>query len=69
MQIISNNFEITESLIATTSDLKSFLKDESDKANFFKGWRNEVFGNYAVKLLENKLLFEKKNDKVLIKVK
>ena len=69
LQIISNQLEITESLIATTSDLKSFLKDKSDKTNFFKGWRNEVFGNYAVKLLENKLLFEKINDKVIIKVK
>ena len=69
LKIVSNNSEITESLIATTSDLKSFLTNSSNKNNFFKGWRKVIFGNYANKLLENKLSFEKINDKIQVKVK
>jgi Ribonuclease D len=69
LKIVSNNSEINESLIATTSDLKSFLTNSSNKKSFFKGWRKVIFGNYANKLLENKLSFEKINDQIQVKVK
>ena len=55
---------LAEKLIADVTDLKSILNGKRDGLKVFEGWRYEIFGNFVDLLLEGKLGFTIKNNKV-----
>ncbi len=55
LKLISNELNISQNLIATTSDLEKLNFNNNKKSRLFKTWRNEVFGNKLKKYLNNEL--------------
>jgi ribonuclease D len=56
---------IAASVVATTEDLERILlSDDANKLPVMQGWRNEVFGKFATKLLAGKLSMRLVEDKV-----
>ena len=55
---------MAEKLIANTDDLRSILNGEKQDLKVFTGWRNEIFGNFVILLLEGKLAFTLENNTV-----
>ena len=55
LKSISNELNICQSLIATTSDLEKINFKINKNSRLFKTWRNEVFGHKIVKFLNNEL--------------
>ena len=49
------NQNISQNLIATTSDLEKLKFNNNKNSRLFKTWRNEVFGNKVKKFLNNEL--------------
>ena len=47
--------DLAPSLIATNSELAGFLEEQDKDDKILQGWRYEVFGKYAVGLIEGKL--------------
>ena len=45
-------------------DLKSILNDEKEDLNIFSGWRYEIFGKYVNLILEGKIAFTIKDNKL-----
>ena len=55
LKLISNELNISQNLIATTSDLEKLKFNNNKNSRLFKTWRNEVFGNKIKKFLNNEL--------------
>ena len=55
LRLISNELNISQNLIATTSELEKLNFKNNKKSKLFKTWRNEVFGNKIKKYLNNEL--------------
>ena len=65
LKLISNELNISQNLIATTSDLEK-LKFNNNNSRLFKTWRNEVFGNKIKKFLNNELKIVTKEKKFFL---
>ena len=55
---------LAQKLIADTEDLRDVLLDPNKNHGMFSGWRNKIFGNYVKFLLDGKLAFTIKNNKI-----
>ncbi len=55
LKLISNELNISQNLIATTSELEKLNFKNNKNSKLFKTWRNEVFGNKIKKYLNNEL--------------
>ena len=63
LKLISNELNISQNLIATTSDLEKLNFKNNRKSRLFKTWRNEVFGIKIKQFLNNELkIITKKNN-------
>ena len=49
---------LAEKVIANTDDLKSILEGQKKNMKVFTGWRNKIFGEMALSLLNGKLAFK-----------
>ncbi len=68
LKLISNELQISQNLIATTSDLEKLNFKNNNKSKLFKTWRNEVFGMKISQFLNNELkIVNKKNNLFLEK--
>jgi len=62
LKLISNDLNISQNLIATTSDLEKLNFKNNKKSRLFKTWRNEVLGIKIKQFLNNELkIITKKN--------
>ncbi len=66
LKITSDELNISQNLIATTSDLKKLHFKNNKNSKLFKNWRNEVFGNKIEKFFNNKLKIVAKEKKFFI---
>ena len=57
---------ISQNLIATTSDLEKLKFNNNKNSRLFKTWRNEVFGNKVKKFLNNELKIVTKEKKFFL---
>ena len=55
LKLISNELNISQNLIATTSDLEKLNFKNNKNSRLFKTWRNQVFGDKIKKYLNNEL--------------
>mgnify|MGYP001486694375 FL=1 len=55
---------LAEKVIANTDDLKSILEGQKKNMKVFTGWRNKVFGEMALSLLNGKLAFKIEKGKI-----
>ena len=63
LKLISSDLNISQNLIATTSDLEKLNFKNNKKSRLFKTWRNEVFGIKIKQFLNNELkIITKKNN-------
>lgn len=65
LSIKSEELKISPMMISTTKDLVSFLNGEND-IKFLTGWRYDVFGYFANKLLNGEIKLGIKNKKTII---
>ena len=56
---------MAEKLIADTDDLRSILEGQKENLKVFRGWRNEIFGKYVDLLLNGKIAFTIKDNKIM----
>ena len=61
----AEEFGVAAKLIATSSDLDLIAGGEKD-LNVFTGWRNEVFGHDALRLIEGKVALSANGKNVLV---
>ena len=66
LKLISNELNISQNLIATTSDLEKLKFNNNKNSRLFKTWRNEVFGNRVIKFLNNELKIVTKEKKFFL---
>ena len=66
LRLISNELNISQNLIATTSELEKLNFKNNKKSKLFKTWRNEVFGNKVKKFLNNELKIVTKEKKFFL---
>ena len=66
LKLISNESNISQNLIATTSDLEKLKFNNNKNSRLFKTWRNEVFGNKIKKFLNNELKIITKEKKFFL---
>lgn len=66
LKVKCSEFNVAEKLVATTDDLNKIALGEEDETNIFQGWRNEVFGQYALSLKKGEIALSVKNDKINI---
>ena len=57
---------VAPKLIANVADLERIASDESPDVPAMKGWRLEIFGQYAVDLKQGKLALASENDAVVL---
>ena len=55
---------LAEKVIANTDDLKSILEGQKKNMKVFTGWRNKIFGETALSLLNGKLAFKIEKGKI-----
>jgi ribonuclease D len=55
LDVQCQEMDLVHSLIATNNDLARFLEERDKDNKIFQGWRYDVFGKYAVGLIEGKL--------------
>lgn len=55
---------LAEKVIANTDDLKSILEGQKKNMKVFTGWRNKIFGEMALSLLNGKLAFKIEKGKI-----
>jgi len=55
---------LAEKVIANTDDLKSILEGQKKNMKVFTGWRNKIFGEIALSLLNGKLAFKMEKGKI-----
>ena len=55
---------LAEKAIANTDDLKSILEGQKRNMKVFTGWRNKIFGEMALSLLNGKLAFKIEKGKI-----
>ena len=55
---------LAEKVIANTDDLKSILEGQKKNVKVFTGWRNKIFGEMALSLLNGKLAFKIEKGKI-----
>ena len=55
---------LAEKVIANTDDLKSILEGQKKNMKVFTGWRNKIFGEMALLLLNGKLAFKIEKGKI-----
>ena len=55
---------LAEKVIANTDDLKSILEGQIKNMKVFTGWRNKIFGEMALSLLNGKLAFKIEKGKI-----
>ncbi len=55
---------LAEKLIADTDDLRSILNGQNDDLKIYTGWRNEIFGKLVNSLLEGKIAFTIRDNKI-----
>jgi ribonuclease D len=55
---------LAEKVIANTYDLKSILEGQKKNMKVFTGWRNKIFGEIALSLLNGKLAFKMEKGKI-----
>ena len=55
---------LAEKVIANTDDLKSILEGQKKNMKVFTGWRNKIFGEIALSLLNGKLAFKIEKGKI-----
>ena len=58
LKYCSEESGLAEKVIANTEDLKSILAGQKKDMKIFTGWRNEIFGKFALSLLNGKLAFK-----------
>ena len=64
LKYCSEESGLAEKVIANTQDLKSILEGQKKDIKVFTGWRNEIFGEMALSLLNGKLAFKIENGKI-----
>lgn len=62
----SEDSGVAPKLIANVADLERIASDESPDVPAMKGWRFEIFGQYAVDLKQGKLALASENDAVVL---
>ena len=67
LDIKSEENNIAPIMIASINDLHKFLSGDKN-VKFLQGWRNEIFGNFAVALLDGKIKLGIKNNKAVLYV-
>ena len=66
LKSISSELDISQNLIATTSDLEKLKFKKNNNSKLFKTWRNEVFGEKINKFLKNELKVVAKEKKFFL---
>ncbi len=66
LKLTSNELNISQNLIATTSDLEKLKFNNNKNSRLYKSWRNEVFGNKIKKFFNNKLKIVNKGKKIFL---
>ena len=55
---------LAEKLITDADELRLILDGQKEDLEVFRGWRNEIFGKYVHLLLEGKIAFTIKDNKI-----
>ena len=66
LKLISNELNMSQNLIASTSDLEKLHFKNNKNSRLFKTWRNEVFGNQIKKFFNNELKIVTKDKKFFL---
>ena len=64
LKYCSEESGLAEKVIANTEDLKCILEGQKKNIKVFSGWRNEIFGEMALSLLNGKLAFKIEKGKI-----
>ena len=64
LKYCSEESGLAEKVIANTEDLKSILEGQKKNIKVFEGWRNEIFGEMALSLMNGKLAFKIEKGKI-----
>ena len=64
LKYCSEENSLAEKVIANTDDLKSILEGQKKNMKVFTGWRNKIFGEMALLLLNGKLAFKIEKGKI-----
>lgn len=67
LHVCARRNSICPSMIARRTDLELLAKGEGSKSMSLQGWRFEVFGQYALKLLSGEISLSVKNNEVEIR--
>jgi ribonuclease D len=62
----SEKHGIAQRLIITSNELEELISKIDLKAPVFNGWRNEIFGKHALKLLNGKLAISSNGPKIML---
>lgn len=66
LKIKSEQYDVAQKLIATTSDLEDIAKSSTPTTPALTGWRFEIFGKAALALKEGKIAIGLKNHRVAL---
>lgn len=66
LYVCARRNSVCPSMIARRSDLELLAKREGEKSACMQGWRFEIFGQYALKLLSGEIRLSIKNNEVVI---
>lgn len=66
LKIIANKENMASKLIADTDDIENFVQNPHGDHAINKGWRNEIFGQYAHKLLCGEIALTLKDNHITI---
>ena len=64
MSYCSQKSGLAEKLIADADELRLILDGQKEDLKVFRGWRNEIFGKFVHLLLEGKIAFTIKDNKI-----
>ena len=60
----SQNSGLAEKLITDADELRLILDGQKEGLEVFRGWRNEIFGKFVNPLLNGKIAFTIKDNKI-----
>ena len=55
---------LAEKLITDADELRLLLDGQKEGLEIFRGWRNEIFGKFVIPLLNGKIAFTIKDNKI-----
>lgn len=67
VKVIAEEKQVAARLIATTEEMEKFITEPEEKNNIMQGWRYEIFGQYAQKMINGEMFIGIKDGKIIIR--